>query len=272
MKRYFSFYENVEQKQADVYIYGDITSWPWLESDTSSYTLSKQLQELGDDVENVNVYINSYGGEVGEGLAIYNALKRHPAKVTTYADGFACSIASVIFAAGDERIISDTSLLMIHNAWTSAAGNSEELRKAAEDLDTITSASINAYMGIVNIEEDEVRRLMNEETWITGEEALEMGFANKLETTEKQSVASQSVKNIIYDKLQDEGKRNTIPQKQELDMSNLKEAEGIAANIVEKLEKADELIDKQEDKDIDSIEESESKPILMKDLFKNKGE
>ena len=78
----------------------------------------KELQELDESIEQINVYIIPYGGEVAEGLAIYNALKRHKAKVTTYVDGFACSIASVIFAVGDERIMSDTSLLMIHNAWT----------------------------------------------------------------------------------------------------------------------------------------------------------
>ena len=98
---------------------------------------------------------------MAEGLAIYNALKRHKAKVTTYVDGFACSIASVIFAAGDERIMSDTSLLMIHNAWTWASGNANELRKQAEDLEKITQASINAYMQIVNIEEDELKEMMD---------------------------------------------------------------------------------------------------------------
>ena len=73
MKRYYSLYQ--ENKTADIYIYGDITSWPWIESDVSSYTLSKELQELDESIENINIYINSYGGEVGEGLAIYNALK-----------------------------------------------------------------------------------------------------------------------------------------------------------------------------------------------------
>ena len=126
MKRYYSLYQ--EEKKADIYIYGDITSWPCYEDEVSSYTLSKELQELGD-VEEINIFINSYGGEVAEGLAIYNALKRHNAKINTYVDGFACSIASVIFMAGDNRYMSDTSLLMIHNAWTFTQGNAEELKK-----------------------------------------------------------------------------------------------------------------------------------------------
>ena len=150
-ERYYSLAINEEKSEANIYIYGDITSWEGCDNDVSSYTLARQLENL--DVNNINVYINSYGGEVGEGLAIYNSLKRHKAKVKTYCDGFACSIASVIFMAGDERIMSNASLLMIHNAWTWALGNANDFRKQADDLDAITQASINAYMENVNITE-----------------------------------------------------------------------------------------------------------------------
>jgi ATP-dependent Clp protease protease subunit len=142
LKKYYQLL--TENNEANIYIYGDITSWEWLESDVSSYTLSKEIEGL--DINTINVYINSYGGEVSEGLAIYNALKRHKATVKTYCDGFACSAASVVFMAGDERIMSNASLLFIHNAWNYAAGNANQLRKAADDLDTITQASINTYM------------------------------------------------------------------------------------------------------------------------------
>ena len=146
-KKYYSLVE--ENNEATLNIYGEITSWEWSPNDISSYTLSKQLESI--EANTINVYINSYGGEVAEGLAIYNALKRHKAKVITYVDGFACSIASVIFMAGDERIMSNSSLLMIHNAWAYTAGNANELRKMADDLDIMTQASINAYMLDVNI-------------------------------------------------------------------------------------------------------------------------
>ena len=146
MKRYYSLYQDKEKNVADIYIYGDITSWPWTESDVSSYILSKQLSELDDSVKDINVYISSYGGEVAEGLAIYNALKRHSAKVTTYADGFACSIASVIFAAGDERVMSDTSLLMIHNAWGVVLGN--RFGSQYEKKATIAGGTILVLIGI----------------------------------------------------------------------------------------------------------------------------
>ena len=159
-RKYFQLTKN--NNEVDIQIYGDITSWEWYENDISSYTLSKQIEGL--ECDKINVYINSYGGEVAEGLAIYNQLKRHKAKVKTVCDGFACSAASVVFMAGDERIMSTASLLMIHNAWTYASGNSKELRKQADDLDVITQASINAYMQEVNITEEELKQVPGEFT------------------------------------------------------------------------------------------------------------
>jgi len=197
MKKYYQLIQN--GMSADLYIYGDITSFPWYEDDVSSFTLSKELEAL--EVENINCYINSYGGEVAEGLAIYNQLKRHAAKVTTICDGFACSAASVIFMAGDERIMNSASLLMIHNAWSYANGNAEELRKQADDLEVITQASINAYMQSVTITEAELKTLMDAESWILPADALAMGFATTIADEPENNQASQSVKNQMVAKL-----------------------------------------------------------------------
>jgi len=145
-------------------------------------------------VQQINVYINSYGGDVSEGVAIYNALKRHSAKVVTYCDGMACSIASVIFMAGDERIMCNPSFLMIHDAWTYAAGNADDFRKAADDLDVITTASISAYMAHCNISEQELRAKMKAETWLTHTEAVEMGFATGIENAEPSEKPAQNAK------------------------------------------------------------------------------
>ena len=183
-RKYYSL-ERTKQT-ATINIYGDITSWPWCEEDVSAYNLSKQLEELSD-VSEINVYINSYGGEVAEGLAIYNALRRHKAKIRTYCDGFACSIASVIFMAGDERIMNEASLLMIHNAWTFAAGNSKELRKQADDLEVITQASVEAYKAHSSLKEDEIKEMMDNETWILPEDAKSYGFATSIEKTENKA-------------------------------------------------------------------------------------
>ena len=176
MKKYYSLV--TENREADVYIFGDITSWPWLESDVSSYNLAHEI--VGLDVDIINVHINSYGGEVSEGLAIYNSLKNHPAKIKTICDGFACSAASVIFMAGDERVMNAASLLMIHNAWTYAGGNAKELRKTADDLDIISQASVNAYLERINIDEAELQELLDAESWILPADALAMGFATTI--------------------------------------------------------------------------------------------
>lgn len=265
MKRYYSLYQDSETKTADIYIYGDITSWPWYEDEVSSYTLAKELQEL-EDVDNINIYINSYGGEVKEGLAIYNALKRHKAKITTIADGFACSIASVIFAAGDERIVSNTSMLMIHNAWTYASGDSNDLKKQAEDLEKITQASINAYMSIVNIEEEDLKEMMNVDTWINGDEALEMGFATKVTEIEELEVATQSIRNKIVQKITKEPEKVAV--------ANVKfskeDMEEIVSKQIEELK--NELTKKQElDNEKPEDQDPKNKPLnMMKALFNSK--
>lgn len=191
----------LEKKEngADITIFGDITSFPWTESDVSSYQLSKEIAGL--DVDTINVHLNSYGGEVSAGLAIYNSLKQHKAKVKTYCDGFACSIASVIFMAGEERIMSNASMLMIHNPWTHTEGNAQELRKTAEDLDKMSQASVNAYMEKVHISEEDVKRLLEEETWLMPSEALDFGFATAITGEEPQARYSQSVRKHVMQKL-----------------------------------------------------------------------
>ena len=193
-RKYFALEKS--DKTATLNIYGDITSYPWFEGDVSAANLSKQLEAM-TDVTQINVYINSYGGEVAEGLAIYNALRRHKAKVKTVCDGFACSIASVIFMAGDERVMNEASLLMIHNAWTFASGDAASLRKQADDLEKITQASVEAYKAHSSLSEDEIKALMDAETWMLPEEAVANGFATGVEKTESNK-ASQNAKSKLF--------------------------------------------------------------------------
>lgn len=193
-KKYYSLETN--NNKAVLNIYGDITSCEWSESDVSAYSLTRELDKINADV--IEVYINSYGGECAEGIAIYNALKRHKAKIKTYVDGFACSIASVIAMAGDERYMYPTSLLMIHNAWTMTAGNANDLRKEADTLETITESSIKAYESVANISREEIKALMDAETWLTANEALEKGFITDILAETANEKASQSVRKAVY--------------------------------------------------------------------------
>jgi ATP-dependent Clp protease protease subunit len=207
MNKYFMAEEKDDTLQ--ITIYGDITSWEWWDSDVSSYTLSKLIEK--SQAKNILVCINSYGGEVGEGLAIYNALKNSPARVTTRCDGFACSAASVVFMAGDEREMNEASLLMIHNAWTTAEGNAEQLRKQADDLEVISKTMNSIYLSYVNITEEELQQLLDEESWITPVEALRMGFATKIigETHKNQQYSAKN--NIIRQLVDGKQKAGEIP-------------------------------------------------------------
>jgi ATP-dependent Clp protease protease subunit len=193
-RSYFSM--ETHDSEANITIYGDITSWPWNEGDTSAANLSHQLEALGD-VSRINVFINSYGGEVAEGVAIYNALKRHKAKVATYCDGFACSIASVIFMAGDERIMNDASALMVHNAWTLASGNANELRKAADDIEKLNQLSITAYKTHFKGSDEELQALLDGETWLLPEEAVEHGFATAIEKNESDKASQNARASLV---------------------------------------------------------------------------
>lgn len=186
---------------ADLYIYGDIyegahvwNAFTGVDCGTDSLELVDALNQLPAEVGEVNVHINSYGGDVSEGVAIYTALRNCGRTVNTYVDGFACSIASVVLMAGERRVMGPASLVMVHDPWMNATGNAEELRKAAEDLDVIGQASRAAYMGRVAISAEELDRLMREETWLGAEQAVEYGFATEVAADPDENRPSQHVR------------------------------------------------------------------------------
>ena len=253
MNKYYSLVKNKSKQEANLTIFGDITSYPWNEKDVSSYNLSKQLQQL-TDVKTINVHINSYGGEVAEGLAIYNSLKNHSAKVKTFCDGFACSIASVIFMAGDERIMSNASLLMIHNAWSCVMGNANELRKQAEDLDKITQASVNAYMNHVSISEKELKELLDNETWLNCDEALSKGFATKI-TEETNDKVSQNVKQSLIKMILANQEETQDDEEEEVEITDDEE------EVVEEETQDEEEIEEPETTEENPEEDPEEEPV-----------
>ena len=197
--KYYQLVKN--DASADLYIFGDICAWAWPElGEQSGVTIVNQLKEL--DVDTINVHINSYGGDVSEGLAIYNVLREQKAQIVTICDGFACSAASVVFMAGDRRVMQPASLLMIHNAWTVAMGNAAQLRKTADDIETITQASVEAYKKVATISEEEIKALMDAETWILPKDAVEYGFATEIDDEdEDDDEPKQSAFGVIMRKL-----------------------------------------------------------------------
>ena len=196
--KYYQLVNN--DTSADLYIFGDICAWAWPElGEQSGVTIVNQLKAL--DVDTINVHINSYGGDVAEGLAIYNVLREHKAQIVTICDGFACSAASVVFMAGDRRVMQPASLLMIHNAWTVAMGNAAQLRKTADDIETITQASVEAYKKVATISEEEIKALMDAETWILPKDAVEYGFATEIDDDDDDDEPKQSAFGVIMRKL-----------------------------------------------------------------------
>lgn len=204
-ERYMQF-KKIDDDTSELLIYGDIRKKNLFEiffgeevdeGRTSALELSEILNQI--DTPNLTVRINSYGGVVSEGLAIYNLLKSFKGNVKTIVDGFACSAASVIFMAGKERVVPESSLLMIHNAWTSAEGDHNDLRKAADDLEKITQPSVNIYCSVTGQSEEQIKKWMDKETWITSDEALKYGFATSTEkdTESNQSFEIKSLKKLI---------------------------------------------------------------------------
>lgn len=194
---------SASENEADIFIYGEITKYAWEEyGEVSSITFKNELDELGE-VENINLYINSPGGSVFEGLAIYNMLKRHQARITVYIDALAASVASVIAMAGNNIYMPENSLMMVHNAWTWAKGNAEQLRKAADDLDRINQSAIQTYLQKAGdkLDEETLKELLDAETWLSAEDAYKYGLCDEvLEANQAAACVSnelfQSYKNV----------------------------------------------------------------------------
>ena len=195
--KYFQFVK-IDESLTDLYIYGDIRkpslieNWLGIDDETrvDAYSFKDALNEV--DTPNLRVRINSMGGQVSEGLAIYSLLSDFKGHLITQVDGFACSAASVIFMAG-ERIIPESGLLMIHNAWTEVSGDPNQLRKAAEDLDIITKPSVNIYVNKTGLSEEKVKEMMDNVTWMDYQMAFSKGFATSIQRNDN---VHQSVKDI----------------------------------------------------------------------------
>lgn len=196
MKTNFLIKQMAATNSLDLYIYddvqGDSTNW-WTdevtESQTSANYIKSQL-EIAKDVKQINIFINSYGGSVKEGLGIYNQLKRHSAQKTVYIDGFACSIASVIAMAGDKVVIGNNCLMMVHHASMSAFGNAEELRRAANDVEVIDSASCSSYLSKAGdkLTQEKLNELLDGQTWLNAEQCLQYGLADEITGKEDKTI------------------------------------------------------------------------------------
>lgn len=219
--KYWEMKMSADGNSGDIFIYGDIESYKFVDEDTTATSFKSDLDNLGN-VSDINLYINSPGGSVFEGLAIHNMLKRHKAKVTVNVDALAASISSVIAMAGDVVKMPSNSLMMIHNALTGMVGNADELRKMADDLERITNSTKETYLTKSNgkLTEDKLTELMDAETWLSAYEAVQYGLADEV-LEENEMVASvnseimNKYKNVPKDLIKKEQTAMTAEEKAE---------------------------------------------------------
>lgn len=160
-------------KALEMQLYG-IVGWDLVASD-----VSRALAEAGD-IDSIHLRINSQGGDVFEGLAIYNLLSQHKAKVNVTIDGLAASAASFIAMAGDRISMAESAMFMIHNAWGLAVGNSDDMMETANLLDKIDGMLARIYAARTKLKQSRLRDMMDAETWMTGQEAKDQGFVDVL--------------------------------------------------------------------------------------------
>ena len=189
--------QNKAGETADVYIFDEI----------GTYGIT--AQEFINDIKDlkgspINLRINSLGGDVFDGMAMYNVIKRREAKTTVYIEGIAASIATIIALGADEVVMAENSLFMIHNAWGGTMGEAKEMRKTADTLDKISGELIDIYRKKTGLSYEVLSEMMDEETWLNAEEALSMGFIDTISDSIKVAAKYDvsKFKNITQEQIQ----------------------------------------------------------------------
>jgi ATP-dependent protease ClpP protease subunit len=174
-------------RTAEILIYEDIGA-DWFGEGLTAKQFAADLRALGD-VKQIDLRINSYGGDVFDGLTIYNLLKDHKAEVTTHIDGIAASIASVIAMAGNRIRIAENGFFMIHDAWGMQAGNAADMRAYAERLEAVSGQLASVYAARTRRKVDEVKQWMAGETWMDSGTAIDRGFADEMAENQKMAAS-----------------------------------------------------------------------------------
>ena len=245
--------------QVEVDLFDEIGGWG---------IYAKELKDelsnmIGNPTEEVLVNINSPGGSVFEGIEIYNYLKGLPNKVTVKINSLAASIATVIALGADELEISESAFFMIHNPWTMAGGEAEDLRKQADVLDKIKETILSIYEKNSNLSRERLTALMNEETWLTGAEALEYGFATRL--TEGLAVAAKATTDLVKNF---KNLPNNLEMAEELKVEETTEEVTVEANLEdateETLEETQEVTNEATEEEVEEVIEEKEEGILAK--------
>lgn len=210
--------------EAEVLIYGDIGGGWWDEGITAE-SITNEI--AGIDADIINVRINSGGGLVFEGLAIYQAFARHDAKIIMHVDSIAASIASVILMAGDEIRISEGANVMIHKPWSGVWGDADAMRKEAEILDQLQAGLINIYEARTDAKRADLESWVNAETWFLGQQAVDAGFADVIVPAKKKKAAASAMLNYFKNTPQNLRASAGTPEVREFE-AFLRDGEGLS--------------------------------------------
>ncbi len=183
------------QSDADIYIYDEIGFWG-----VTAKQFISDLNALGD-ITHINLHINSPGGDVFEGIAIFNALKTHGASITVYVDGVAASMASVIAMVGNPVIMPENTFMMIHKPFGFTGGDAEDMRTYADLLDKVEAVLLPAYAQKTGKTTDEIAAMLADETWMSGAECLAHGFADQVTPAVKAMACIQSKRTEEFKKM-----------------------------------------------------------------------
>lgn len=180
----------------ELLLYGSISEVSWLGDEVTPRQFKQDLDALGD-VDEIRVYINSPGGDVFASQAIYSMLSRHPATITVYIDGLAASGASLVAMAGAVIRMPKNAMMMVHNPRAIVIGEAKDMREMADTLDKVRESMVAVYRAKTGLDEDRIIELLDAETWMTAEEAVELGFADEVEEAKQVSATIQGDKVVI---------------------------------------------------------------------------
>ncbi len=169
--------KNKSATKAEIVLYGAIGA-SWFEDSISAAQFSEELKKLDSTVNEITLRINSPGGDVFDGITIYNRLKQHKAKVIVHIDGLAASIASIIALAGDEIIMGEGALYMVHLPWTFGMGNRKDFDTLTARLMDVEEQLISIYAKKTKKSRSDIRKLLEDETWMDSAQAIEEGFVD----------------------------------------------------------------------------------------------
>jgi ATP-dependent Clp endopeptidase proteolytic subunit ClpP len=276
--------QNKAGKTADVYIFDEIGSY----GVTAKQFISdiKDLKDLP-----INLRINSLGGDVFDGMAMYNVIKRREAKTTVYIEGIAASIATIIALGADEVVMAENSLFMIHNAWGGAMGEAEDMRKTAATLDKISSELTDIYRKKTGLSYDAISNMMSDETWLNAEEAYELGFVDTISDSIKVAAKYDvsKFKNITQEEIQNKLSININNKKMTNELKewfnnkvdeivnavkgDVKVSDDVAkqTEITVTLADNDEIVNKISEFETNNIELSNKISLLEEELATSKG-